>query len=189
MLRSPPRSVIYCHFTFLGDRPLRQNVILLCGLLTCSILLGCPSPQQSNSYPLDADKKLLPANWLALSPGDSHLKYLNSTTVELLFDLKNEIAQSRATPTGGKPALTESSIAERSREMNTLCNNEMLTSPEILAKSMSPEMYSTLNTNPELYLRNNANEQQNLRGVVDDWNRWWLIDEPSPLSPYPIVKP
>ena len=168
---------------------MRQNVILLCGLLTCSILLGCPSPQQSNSYPLDADKKLLPANWLALSPGDSHLKYLNSTTVELLFDLKNEIAQSRATPTGGKPALTESSIAERSREMNTLCNNEMLTSPEILAKSMSPEMYSTLNTNPELYLRNNANEQQNLRGVVDDWNRWWLIDEPSPLSPYPIVKP
>ncbi len=168
---------------------MRQNLTLLCGLLTCSILLGCPSPQQSTSYPLDADKKLLPADWLALSPGDSHLKYLNSITVELLFNLKNEIAQSRATPAGGKPALTESLIAERSREMNTLCNNEMLTSPEILAKSMSPEMYSTLNTNPELYLRNNANEQQNLRGVVDDWNRWWLIDEPIQLSPYPIVNP
>ena len=168
---------------------MRQNLTLLCGLLTCSILLGCPSPQQSTSYPLDADKKLLPANWLALSEPDTHLRYLSPTTVELLFSLKNRIAQSRATPEGIKPPMSEELIAQQSREMNTLCNNEMLTSPEILAKSMSPEMYSTLNTNPELYLRNNANEQQNLRGVVDDWNRWWLIDEPIPLSPYPIVNP
>ena len=168
---------------------MRQNLTLLCGLLTCSILLGCPSPQQSNSYPLDADKKLLPANWLALSEPDTHLRYLSPTTVELLFSLKNRIAQSRATPEGTKPPMSEALIAQQSREMNTLCNNEMLTSPEILAKSMSPEMYSTLNTNPELYLRNNANEQQNLRGVVDDWNRWWLIDEPIQLSPYPIVNP
>jgi hypothetical protein len=153
------------------------------------MLLGCPSPQQSTSYPLDADKKLLPADWLALSPGDSHLKYLNSITVELLFDLKNEIAQSRATPEGGKPPMTEALITERSREMNELCNNEMLTSTDILVKSMSPEMYSTVKSNPELYLLNNANQQQNLRGVVDDWNRWWFIDEPSPLSPYPIVSP
>ena len=109
--------------------------------------------------------------------------------MELLFSLKNRIAQSRATPEGIKPPMSEELIAQQSREMNTLCNNEMLTSPEILAKSMSPEMYSTLNTNPELYLRNNANEQQNLRGVVDDWNRWWLIDEPIQLSPYPIVNP
>ncbi len=168
---------------------MRQNLTLLCGLLTCSMLLGCPSPQQSTSYPLDADKKLLPADWLALSPGDSHLKYLNSTTVELLFDLKNEIAQSRATPEGAKPPMTEALITERSREMNELCNNEMLTSTDILVKSMSPEMYSTVKSNPELYLLNNANQQQNLRGVVDDWNRWWFIDEPSPLSPYPIVSP
>ena len=168
---------------------MRQNLTLLCGLLTCSILLGCPSPQQSTSYPLDADKKLLPANWLALSEPDTHLRYLSPTTVELLFSLKNRIAQSRATPEGIKPPMSEELIAQQSREMNTLCNNEMLTSPEILAKSMSPEMYSTLNTNPELYLRNNANQQQNLRGVVDDWNRWWLIDEPIPLSPYPIVNP
>ncbi len=153
------------------------------------MLLGCPSPQQSTSYPLDSDKKLLPADWLALSPGDSHLKYLNSITVELLFDLKNEIAQSRATPEGGKPPMTEALITERSREMNELCNNEMLTSTDILVKSMSPEMYSTVKSNPELYLLNNANQQQNLRGVVDDWNRWWFIDEPSPLSPYPIVSP
>ena len=168
---------------------MRQNLTLLCGLLTCSILLGCPSPQQSTSYPLDADKKLLPANWLALSEPDTHLRYLSPTTVELLFSLKNRIAQSRATPEGIKPPMSEELIAQQSREMNTLCNNEMLTSSEILAKSMSPEMYSTLNTNPELYLRNNANQQQNLRGVVDDWNRWWLIDEPIPLSPYPIVNP
>lgn len=153
------------------------------------MLLGCPSPQQATSYPLEADKKLLPADWLALNRGDSHLKYLNPSTVELLFELKNEIAQSRATPEGQTPPMSEALITLRSREMNTLCNNEMLTSSEILAKSMSPEMYNTLNTNPELYLRNNANEQQNLRGVVDDWNRWWLIDEPSPLSPYPIVSP
>ena len=85
--------------------------------------------------------------------------------------------------------MSEALITQRSREMNTLCNNEMLTSSEILAKSMSPEMYSTTKSNPELYLQNNANEQQNMRGVVDDWNRWWLIDEPIPLSPYPIVNP
>ena len=109
--------------------------------------------------------------------------------MELLFDLKNEIAQSRATPEGGKPPMTEALITERSREMNELCNNEMLTSTEILVKSMSPEMYSTVKSNPELYLLNNANQQQNLRGVVDDWNRWWFIDEPSPLSPYPIISP
>ena len=110
---------------------MRQNLILLCGLLTCSMLLGCPSPQQSTSYPLEADKKLLPADWLALSPDDSHLKYLSPTTVELLFDLKNEIAQSRNTPEGTKPPMSEALIAQRSREMNTLCNNEMLTSSEI----------------------------------------------------------
>lgn len=168
---------------------MRQNLTLLCGLLTCSMLLGCPSPQQSTSYPLDSDKKLLPADWLALSSDDSHLKYLNSATVDLLFNLKNRIAQSRATPEGQKPPMSEALIAQQSREMNELCNNEMLTSNEILAKSLSPEMYNTLSTNPELYLRNNANEQQNMRGVVDDWNRWWLIDEPSPLSPYPIISP
>jgi len=168
---------------------LRQRLTILCGLLTCSILLGCPSPQQSSTYPLDADKKLLPADWLALSPDDSHLKYLNASTVELLFSLKNRIAQSRATPEGTKPPMSEALIAQQSREMNELCNNEMLTSTEILVKSMSPEMYSTTKTNPELYLENNSNQQTNLRGVVDDWNRWWFIDEPSPLTPYPVVKP
>ncbi|MSR33231.1 MAG: hypothetical protein EXS12_00265 [Phycisphaerales bacterium] len=166
-----------------------HRFIILCGLLTCSMLLGCPSPQQSSSYPLEADKKLLPADWMELSITDDRLKYLTPTTVELLFDLKNEIAQSRATPLGAKPPMTEALIDQRSRDMNELCNNEMLTSNEILAKSMAPEMYNTMKTNPELYLQNKSNEQQNMRGVVDDWNRWWLIDEPSPLSPYPIVSP
>ncbi|MCE9619986.1 MAG: hypothetical protein K8R92_08750 [Planctomycetes bacterium] len=166
-----------------------QRFIILCGLLTCSMLWGCPSPQQGAVYPSSDYKKMLPKDWLALSPSDSKMDYLSPTTRELLADLKKEIADSRATPAGGKPAMTEAVIAQRSKDMNELCNNEMLVSSEILVKSMSPEMYSTTSTNPELYLKNNANEQQNLRGIVDDWNRIWLIDEPSPLSPYPIVAP
>jgi hypothetical protein len=158
-------------------------------VLTLSLLCGCPSPQQSASYPPADYKKMLPKDWLALSPGDGNLEYLSPTTVELLFDLKKEIAESRATPAGQRPPMSEAVIAQRSREMNELCNNEFLTSSQILVKSMSPEMYSTTSTNPELYLKNNANEQQNLRGVVDDWNRFWFIDEPIPLSPYPIVSP
>ena len=38
------------------------------------------------------------------------------------------------------------------------------------------------NTNNDFIVRN-----LNARMVVDDWNRFWLLDKPSTLSPFPII--
>lgn len=53
--------------------------------------------------------------------------------------------------------------------------------------NMTPELVGLAtsqddNTNNDFIVRN-----LNARMVVDDWNRFWLIDKPSSLSPYPIV--
>jgi len=53
--------------------------------------------------------------------------------------------------------------------------------------NMTPELVGLAtsqddNNNNDYIVRN-----LNARMVVDDWNRFWLIDKPSSLSPYPII--
>jgi len=157
--------------------------------LTCFIMTGCPSPIRLTDSPQMHEERQLPPDWLEISPLDERMKYLEISTRQSLADLRVEITLYKKSQAFHQTGLIPESLLLKMRTINQECNMEFINSPYVLAQKMSPEMYDTLYTNPELYLRNNANEQQNLRGVVDDWNRWWFIDEPSPLSPYPIVSP
>ena len=157
--------------------------------LFCLSLLGCPSPLRTTTSPQMHEESQLPSDWLEISPTDNRMKYLEISTRQRLADLRVEITLFKRSLSFHQTGLIPQTLTEKMRTLNEECNMEFINSPYILAQSLSPEMYSTMDTNPELYLKNSSNIQQNMRGVVDDWNRWWLIDEPSPLSPYPIVSP
>ena len=164
---------------------LSQIMITAC----CFMMIGCPSPIRVTHSPQMHEVSQLPPDWLEVSPLDEKMKYLEISTRQRLADLRVEVTLYKKTMAFHQTGIIPEYLLLKMRTLNEECNMEFINSPYILAKSLSPEMYSTTKTNSELYLQNNANEQTNLRGVVDDWNRMWFIDEPSPLSPYPIVKP
>jgi hypothetical protein len=67
------------------------------------------------------------------------------------------------------------------------CNHKAKVSDKDIQNRPSPEMFSTSDRGSET--ANNYAYMRNIqhRSFVDDWNRTWLIDNPSRLSPYPIV--
>lgn len=52
--------------------------------------------------------------------------------------------------------------------------------------NMSPEMDSIAHTHQQRLNRLARSENTSFRQVLDDWDTFWLMDEPSRLSMYPI---
>jgi hypothetical protein len=56
-----------------------------------------------------------------------------------------------------------------------------------IGKNLTPELAGTSLTVNEAYMNSTVVGDVNLRQLQDDWARLWLMNEPSSLSPYPIV--
>jgi len=55
------------------------------------------------------------------------------------------------------------------------------------SQSLSPKMSGLAQTKSEARTNKRVAINQNLRMVSDDWRRMWLTDNPSRLSPFPVM--
>jgi len=59
------------------------------------------------------------------------------------------------------------------------------TQPEPIHHAMSPEMQTLGYTSAERWTRIARSKQTTDRHIGDDWDRFWLLDNPSRLTDYP----
>lgn len=151
-------------------------------VLSCIALASCAGPQPTEL----AGTKQLPKDWLSLSADDSKVKSLDKPTQSLLQATRDLMAAERngsAYRFYGQYSPKTLAVMESA---NRAANEAYLTSTRVLQNNLTPELYSTAETaneaNWDWYSVTNTDN----RSLRDDWARFWLVDQPSRLSPYPI---
>lgn len=75
--------------------------------------------------------------------------------------------------------------------MKTLVSLTVLSAACLLisgcGQSLSPKMAGLAQTKKESKMNKRVSMNQNVRMVSDDWDRVWLHDNPSRLSPFPVA--
>ena len=56
-----------------------------------------------------------------------------------------------------------------------------------LTSNLTPELYNTAERPADVDVNWAMNANQDLRSAKNDWGRFWLTDQPSKLSPFPIT--
>ena len=148
---------------------------------------GCQTPNQPNSVPLQKVRSSLPADWINLSDNDGRLAYLDPATRLALLQLRKDLDQERGTIafsfSGGYSAKTYA----RMRQTNEACNKSYCANAVVIGRDLSPELAGTALSVNEAYMNSAVVGDVDLRQAQDDWARFWLMNTPSSLSPYPIV--
>lgn len=151
------------------------------------LVVGCQTPNQPNSTPLAKVQADLPKDWIDLKPDDWRMAYLDSATRVSLLALRKDLTAERATPAyekaGGYSELTYAKI----RDMNEECNKSYCANAVVIGRDLSPELAGTALSVNEAYMNSDVVGDVDLRQMQDDWARFWLMNKPSSLSPYPIV--
>lgn len=164
-----------------------RSVSTFVALVSLCALTACQTPNQPNSVPLAQVRAQLPLDWVSLQPDDWRMAYLDSPTRQSLRDMKKELADERASHTfafnNGYSDLTYAKI----RDVNEACNKAFCANAVTIGKNLTPELAGTSLSVNEAYMNSTVVGDVNLRQVQDDWARLWLMNEPSSLSPYPIV--
>ena len=147
-------------------------------------LAGCQSsPQPTSVY----RSEQLPGDWFALGSGDWRVQALSPSSRAFREDFKARLAEERASPEyrfyGGYSDATLLGIARAQEFLNTA----FLTSPSTINSGLNPELHALAETHDDSRRNHAANANSDLRALRDDWNRLWLDDSPSKLSPYPIM--
>ncbi len=172
--------------TVYSGSPMKSIVISL-SILALSLGTGCQTPNQANSVPLQKVRASLPADWITLSDNDGRLAYLDSATRSSLFQLRKDLDQERGTTafsfSGGFSAKTYA----RMRQMNEECNKSYCANAVVIGRDLSPELAGEALSVNEAYMNSAVVGDVDLREAQDDWARFWLMNKPSSLSPYPIV--
>jgi hypothetical protein len=156
---------------------------LLFVLVASLALAACAGPQPSKL--IGANE--LPADWLMLPPGDWRVKTLDAPTQQLLSTTKKLMAAERNTSAYRFYNKYSASTIAAMESANRAADQSYLAASKTLQRNLTPELYSTATTKDEANWDWYQVTNQNLRMVGDDWARFWLVDRPSYLSPYPIV--
>jgi hypothetical protein len=150
---------------------------------TLLLLVSCAGPQPTTLTGSDE----LPKDWLALSGNDGKVQSLDPSTQELLATTRKLMEAERRTAeyksSGDYSQSTKTAMANACRA----ADSAYLASNAVLQRNLTPELYSTASTKDEANWDWYQVTNQDLRMVGDDWARFWLVDRPSYLSPYPIV--
>lgn len=164
-----------------------------CALSVCGIVAavlaasGCQTPNQPNSVPLAKVRSQLPPDWVSLTPDDWRMAYLDSATRQALRDMKKELADERASHTFAFNNGYSDATYTKIRELNEACNKSFCSNAVTIGKDLTPELAGTSVSVNEAYMSSTVVGDVNLRQMQDDWARLWLMNQPSPLSPFPIV--
>ena len=146
---------------------------------------ACQTPHQPNAVPLEKVTKDLPSDWTTLKPSDWRMAYLDAPTRESLFLFRKEL-QDQAAESDGSHAYSDATYTQL-REMNDACNKSYCANAVVIGRDQTPELAGTSLSINEAYMNSATVGDVDLRQVQDDWARFWLMNKPSTLSPYPIV--
>ena len=169
----------------------RTSVSALLGLgsfVAASICLqACQTPNQPNSVPLAQVVQDLPPDWVELPPGDWHMTYLDAPTRAALLDFRKEIAAERKTSAFKTRGGFTEPTNDRWREVNDECKISYCANAVVIGRNLTPELAGTALSVNEAYMNSSVVGDVDFRQMQDDWARFWLMNKPSMLSPYPIV--
>ncbi len=160
---------------------------LSCIVVSAIVLTACQTPNQVNSVPLAKVQKDLPNDWISLKPDDWRMPYLDSPTRQSLLAMRKTLTAERATPAYESAGGYSEATYERIRQMNEMCNESYCANAVVIGEDLSPEFAGTALSVNEAYMNSTVVGDVNLRQAQDDWARFWLMNKPSSLSPYPIV--
>jgi hypothetical protein len=145
---------------------------------------GCALPKQPTA---PAATRYLPSDWMAISTTDWRFEALPPASREAVLATREAMRVERA---GGYYRFYRrytDALAGRIAATNQAADEAFLVSPRIVNGSLTPELHGTALTADEVRLNRAMNTNQDGRGLHDDWERFWLLDRPTKLSPYPIM--
>ncbi len=146
---------------------------------------ACQTPNQPNPVPLEKVTRELPPDWTTLPPSDWRMAYLDKPTRDSLFEFKKELSN-QAANSDGSHAYSDATY-EKLKELNDACNKSYCANAVVIGRDQTPELAGTSLSVNEAYMNSTTVGDVDLRQVQDDWARFWLMNKPSSLSPYPIV--
>lgn len=165
---------------------MRYSLLIPCVSLSV-ILAACQTPNQVNSVPLAQVQAQLPSDWIDVPPTDYRMAYLDSATRAGLVSFRKTLASERLTTAYVEKGVYSDASYNQWREINEECNKSYCASAVTIGKNLTPELAGTALSINEAYMNSVVTGDVNLRQVQDDWARFWLMNRPSMLSPYPIV--
>ncbi len=166
----------------------RKSIGLTTIVVSVCFIVGstaCQTPNERNSVPLAKVSKDLPSDWTTLKATDWRMAYLDPATRESLFLFRKELSD-QAVNSDGSSAYSDATY-RKLREMNEECNKSYCANAVVIGRDETPELAGTSESINEAYMNSTTVGDVNLRQVQDDWARFWLMNKPSTLSPYPIV--
>ena len=129
----------------------------------------------------------LPADWFSLPPSDWRFSVLPAPTREFLASVRSNMDAERKSEYFRFYGRYTDSTLKQLAEANNIANTAFLTAPKTINRNLTPELFNTAETRDEADWHFAANANSDLRGLQNDWSRFWLTDTPSRLSPYPIT--
>lgn len=165
-------SMHYCKFVL----PLIGSAVLLA-------FGGCATgPQPTRVYGTEH----LPADWMALAPSDWRVAALPAPTGEYLASVRSGMDSERNSEYYRFYGRYTDGTLKQIAEANNIANTAFLTAPKTVTRNLTPELFNTAETHDQADVHFATNANNDLRGLRNDWGRFWLTDSPSQLSPYPI---
>lgn len=152
--------------------------------LASAAVTGCVIPRQPSGL---AGLKQLPSDWMTISVNDWRFQALPSANREQLLATREAMRIERSSAYFRFYGRYTDELLKRIDLVQNASSEAFLVSPAVVNAHLTPELFDTADTFDEARADTAMNNNQNLRGLQDDWARFWLLDDPSKLSPYPIM--
>ena len=164
-----------------------KNLTISSLVVFAALLAGCQTPNQPNSVPLKQVQAQLPVDWIDVPATDYRLAYLDSATRSSLVAFRGALADERDSDGYKFNGVYEDATYAKWKQMNQACDQSYCANAVTIARNLTPELAGTSLSVNEAYMNSAVVGDVDLRQVQDDWARFWLMNKPSMLSPYPIV--
>jgi hypothetical protein len=146
---------------------------------------GCASPSPATPR----EKRLsLPESWVYVSQDSGYVRALPPGLQESLVLLRERLVDEQQSRYFTFFGHYTPETQDRVRALNEACNEAYMVSDHVLARDLTRELLTISQTSPEVWWQREATRNVERREFHDDWERFWLLNNPSRLSPYPIVK-
>ena len=147
------------------------------------VFAGCATgPQPTEVY----GSQHLPADWLTLPSSDWRILALPVPTRDYVSAVRTSMDQERRGEYYRFYGRYTDGMLKQIAEANNIASTAFLTAPKTVNRNLTPELFNTAETNEEADWHFAVNANEDLRGLRNDWGRFWLTDSQSMLSPYPI---
>jgi hypothetical protein len=150
---------------------------------TIAILSGCAIPKQPHAM---AGAQHLPVDWMSVSEKDWRFDALPPAMQSEVLATREAMRVERSGSYYRFYGRYSDELIQRINSVQQSASDAFLVSPRVVNASLTPEMFNTADTYDQARLDRAMNANQNMRGLQEDWERFWLLSRPSKLSNYPI---